>query len=72
MNDSQKARVSPHWAIITLFMDSGQWVGGSDATNILNQVNMEMGNQPTCLNCPADIAQLLRATYYNYLKDGKA
>ncbi len=58
-------------AVVELFMSSGQWVGGTNALNEMNRVNMELGNMPTSFNCPACISELLRLTFNNY-NNGKA
>ncbi len=66
MNESQRNRIAPYWDAIKLFHDEGQWIGGQDGLNIMNDVNKEMGNMPTSFNCNACVRELLKLTYNNY------
>ncbi len=66
MNESQKNRIAPYVEAMKLWKSSGQWIEGRTALNIMNDINVELGNMPTMFNCGACINELLRMTYNNY------
>jgi len=66
MNESQKAKIAPHWEVIKLAYDTKQWIGGREALQVMNQVNIELGNMPTTFNCGGCIMELIKLTYNNY------
>lgn len=66
MNESQKARVAPYMEAVRLFVESGNWIGGSDGLKVMQEINGELGNSPVCITCSAGAASLIKLTYNNY------
>lgn len=66
MNESQRNRIAPHWAVIELAYNEGSWIGGQDALQTMNQVNQELGNAPSSFNCGACVMDLIKLTYNNF------